>query len=106
MGLDGDRYVKPKPGVPVALMAFDVLHLDNAALLRDPYERRRELLENLELEGSTWCTPPCSIGGGAAMLQASKEQAFEGIVAKRLGSRYDPVSGPVRGPRSMWSRKT
>ena len=30
------------------------------------------------------------IGSGPAMLDASREQGMEGVVAKRLGSKYEP----------------
>jgi bifunctional non-homologous end joining protein LigD len=55
-----------------------------------PYEERRELLDGLGLSGSHWRTPAHHVGDGAAMVEASREQGLEGVVAKRLDSRYEP----------------
>jgi bifunctional non-homologous end joining protein LigD len=75
---------------PVTFLAFDVLHLDGRSLLDEPYAERRRLLESLALSGPSWQTPPFFVGGGAAVLAASQEQGLEGVVAKRLDSRYYP----------------
>lgn len=75
---------------PVVYMAFDLLHLDGRSLCDVPYERRRELLDGLDLNGPAWRTPRCRTGGGDALLEATREQVLEGIVAKRLDSRYEP----------------
>jgi bifunctional non-homologous end joining protein LigD len=75
---------------PVAYMAFDLLHLDGRPTLELPYTDRRELLEGLALEGPSWRTPAYHTGEGRALLEASREQGLEGIVAKRLDSRYEP----------------
>ncbi|MEJ7825288.1 MAG: DNA ligase D [Solirubrobacteraceae bacterium] len=76
--------------VPVAYIAFDLLWLDGHSLLELTYEQRRELLLALELDGAAWRTPEHVAGDGAAMLQASRENGLEGIVAKRLDSVYEP----------------
>jgi bifunctional non-homologous end joining protein LigD len=73
---------------PVTFLAFDVLHLDGRSLLDVPYTERRALLERLNLSGPSWQTPPWFPGGGDAVLAASKEQGLEGVIAKRLDSRY------------------
>src|SRR5919197_5574627 len=57
-----------------------------------PYTERRKLLEQLALEGDNWRTPSNHVGDGEAMLQASDDQGLEGVVAKRLDSRYEPGS--------------
>ena len=75
---------------PVAYMAFDLLHLDGRSTLDVPYAERRELLEELDLEGPHWQTPAYHAGDGQALLEASRAQGLEGIVAKRLDSRYEP----------------
>ncbi|CAA9497337.1 MAG: DNA_ligase_IV_Ku-like, partial [uncultured Solirubrobacterales bacterium] len=75
---------------PVAYMAFDLLHLDGRPTIDLPYAERRELLEGLGLEGPSWRTPAFHPGDGQALLEASREQGLEGIVAKRLDSRYEP----------------
>jgi bifunctional non-homologous end joining protein LigD len=75
---------------PVAYVIFDLLYLDGRSLLGLPYAERREQLEKLELSGPTWQVPAYHRGDGAALLQASRAQRLEGIVAKRLDSLYTP----------------
>jgi bifunctional non-homologous end joining protein LigD len=76
--------------VPVVFLAFDLLHLDGHSTLGLPYRDRRELLEMLELAGPNWQTPPYFPGAGEAALEVSRNQGLEGVVAKRLESRYEP----------------
>ncbi|MFI9007631.1 non-homologous end-joining DNA ligase [Actinosynnema sp. NPDC053489] len=76
--------------VPVTFLVFDVLHVDGSPTVDLPYSRRRELLEGLGLRGAHWLTPRAFPGEGAAVLAASREQGLEGVVAKRLDSRYVP----------------
>jgi bifunctional non-homologous end joining protein LigD len=75
---------------PVTYVIFDLLYLEGRSLLEEPYSRRRELLEGLGLEGDSWQTPGHSVGHAAELLAASAEQRLEGIVLKRLDSRYAP----------------
>jgi bifunctional non-homologous end joining protein LigD len=76
--------------IPVVYMIFDVLYLDGRVTMELPYEERRKLLEGLALNGSHWRTPAHHVGDGPAMVEASREQRLEGIIAKRLGSHYEP----------------
>jgi bifunctional non-homologous end joining protein LigD len=76
---------------PVAFMVFDLLHLDGLATMEVPYQVRRELLEDLELTGQWWQTPPAFTAlTGAELLQVAEQQGLEGVVAKRLTSSYQP----------------
>jgi bifunctional non-homologous end joining protein LigD len=75
---------------PVVYVAFDLLYLDGRDLTCEPYERRRELLEGLELAGESWQTPGYSVGHGKELLAASKEQGLEGVMLKRVDSVYAP----------------
>ena len=78
---------------PVAFMVFDVLWVDGEDLTRLPYEERRDRLELLELSAGLWQVPPAvwdSPEDGEDLLEASRLQGLEGIVAKRLGSVYEP----------------
>jgi bifunctional non-homologous end joining protein LigD len=76
--------------VPVSILVFDVCFLGGQSLLRMPYVDRRALLEELDLNGPRWATPPTFDGDGAAALAASKAQGLEGVVAKRRDSVYEP----------------
>ncbi len=75
---------------PVTYVIFDLLYLDGRSVMEEPYSRRRELLEGLELGGPHWQVPAYALGAGAQLLAASAERGLEGLVAKRLESRYEP----------------
>jgi bifunctional non-homologous end joining protein LigD len=75
---------------PVAYMVFDLLWIDGRSLMELRYDERRERLLELGLEGTTWRTPAHHVGDGARMLEASRAQGLEGIIAKRLDSIYTP----------------
>src|SRR3954452_8379716 len=75
---------------PVVYVIFDLLYLDGRDLTCEPYSRRRELLEGLELAGEAWQTPGHSVGHARELLAASKEQGLEGVMLKRVDSTYSP----------------
>jgi bifunctional non-homologous end joining protein LigD len=75
---------------PVAYVIFDLLFLDGHTLLGETYEERRAKLQELQLAGPTWQVPAYHAGDGAALLEASRAQRLEGIVAKRLDCPYTP----------------
>jgi bifunctional non-homologous end joining protein LigD len=89
---------------PVTYLIFDLLHLDGRPLLDAPYHERRALLDGLALNGPRWQTPPSFTGEPGAQLQAvSRQHGLEGVVAKRLDSRYEPGkrSGSWRKVKNM-----
>jgi bifunctional non-homologous end joining protein LigD len=75
---------------PVSYVIFDLLWLDGHSLIGLPYTERRERLAALKLDGERWFTPEFHVGEGSALLEATREQGLEGIIAKRLDSRYAP----------------
>ena len=75
---------------PVQLLLFDVLHLAGASLLERSYDERRAALEGLELQSAHWSVPPAFFGDGAAVLEATRAQRLEGVVAKKRSSSYTP----------------
>ncbi len=75
---------------PITYVIFDLLYLDGHRTMELPYHRRRALLERLGLNGPAWQTPAYREGDGADFLAATAEHGLEGIVAKRLDSRYRP----------------
>jgi bifunctional non-homologous end joining protein LigD len=79
----------------VLLIAFDLLALDGNDLRREPLEVRKQTLASL-LRG---CLPGLRINEhlpypGDVVFQHACKMGLEGIVSKRLGSRY--VSGRTR----------
>ncbi len=87
--LRGETAVRRRAeATPVTYMVFDLLWLDGHSLMELPYEQRRARLAELELEGERWHVPAHHVGEGGALLAATREQGIEGVVAKRLDSRY------------------
>ncbi|HEY7438386.1 MAG TPA: non-homologous end-joining DNA ligase [Acidimicrobiia bacterium] len=84
---------------PVVLIVFDVLWLNGELTIELPYDDRRGLLGGLGLSGPAWQTPRVGDAGAEASLEASRKLGFEGVVAKRRDSRYEP------GRRSQAWRK-
>jgi bifunctional non-homologous end joining protein LigD len=80
------RYVSGEGAA--TLMVFDVLHLDGRAVRDRPYWQRREMLEAMELDGSSWKTPNAFPGQVAALARATAQQGLEGIVVKRVDAPY------------------
>jgi bifunctional non-homologous end joining protein LigD len=76
--------------VPVWYVLFDLLYLDGRSVMEEPLVERRGLLEELTVEGPSWQISPMEKGDGQAVLEAAKQQALEGVVAKRLDSTYRP----------------
>ncbi len=80
--------------VPVHYVVFDLLYLDGHLLLDLPYVQRRELLDGLELTAGAIEAPSYLAAGDsdqvAELLEYTKEQRLEGLVAKRLDSPYLP----------------
>jgi len=74
---------------PVAYLVFDVLYLDGKTRTSLKYPERRELLESLPIVGPTVQIPPSTTGNGAAVVEASKKNSLEGVMAKRLDSTYE-----------------
>jgi bifunctional non-homologous end joining protein LigD len=75
--------------IPVTLLAFDLLRLGDRELLDEPLAVRRELLGGLDLQHDRWQTPP-TYDDGLMLFDATYQQGLEGIVSKRLTSRYRP----------------
>jgi len=77
--------------VPVSYLAFDMLWLNGRSLLERPYSRRRSLLEGLGLSAANWQVPPSFTGESGGDVQAvSRQHGLEGVMAKRIRSRYEP----------------
>lgn len=100
--LDGEAVVLDSSGVPnfhemqnrgrgsrVEFWAFDLLYLDGRSLLRARYRDRRKLLEMLAA-GSRLIVPDLLPGDGKEALEHSGERGWEGVIAKKRDSTYQP----------------
>jgi bifunctional non-homologous end joining protein LigD len=74
----------------VQFLLFDVLAVDGTWLLDRPFRERRRLLEQVIEPGPSWRVSPSQEGDGQLLLDAVRAQSLEGVVAKRLDSRYEP----------------
>jgi bifunctional non-homologous end joining protein LigD len=75
--------------MPVVYAIFDLLHLDGHSLMELPYRQRRERLDELGLGGPAWRVPGVHADEGERLLKATEAQGLEGLIAKRLDSRYE-----------------
>jgi bifunctional non-homologous end joining protein LigD len=87
--LRGEAAAGPRArAAPVTYAIFDLLWLDGESLMDLPYSDRRARLQELDLQGEHWRVSSYQRGGGEALLAATREQGLEGVIAKRLDSRY------------------
>jgi bifunctional non-homologous end joining protein LigD len=70
--------------VPLAFVPFDVLHVGDRSLLDATYDQRRAVLVELLPEA------PPSFDDGPALLETTRQQGLEGVLAKRRDSTYFP----------------
>jgi bifunctional non-homologous end joining protein LigD len=79
-----------KPGTPIVYYVFDVLEIEGEPVIDLPLVERRKLLEGLLDRRNKTVRLSETFDDGQALLQAAKQQQLEGIMAKRLDSRYLP----------------
>lgn len=100
--LDGELVALDDAGVPsfaemqngarspkLEFWAFDLLYLDGRPLLRAAYRDRRRLLETLA-RGTVLVVKDLLAADGAAALEQSRRLGWEGVVAKKWDSPYQP----------------
>jgi bifunctional non-homologous end joining protein LigD len=86
-----DRIHAASPGsAPATFIAFDVLRLYGVPLLDRPLAERRATLERLELDKAPSVQLSPIYTDGPALLDATREQGLEGVLAKRRDSIYRP----------------
>jgi bifunctional non-homologous end joining protein LigD len=73
--------------LPATYMVFDVMRVDGKDVSDQPLGERRRILRGLGLEHSTWQVPD-AYDDGPMLFEATLQQGLEGIVSKRLTSRY------------------
>jgi DNA ligase D-like protein (predicted 3'-phosphoesterase) len=76
--------------LPVTYVAFDILEKDGTPLVQLPLEERRKLLEAGVKEGKYLVRSVAVRGDGERYFAEAARRGFEGIMAKRLGSTYEP----------------
>jgi bifunctional non-homologous end joining protein LigD len=74
---------------PVTYVLFDVLRRFGVDLTDRPYSERRATLERFASEHPDWTLSP-SFDDGPATEEVARAHGLEGVVAKRLDSRYRP----------------
>jgi len=79
-----------KPGTPVVYYVFDVLEIEGEPVIDLPLVERRKLLEGLLDRRNKTVRLSETFDDGQALLEAATQQRLEGIMAKRLDSRYLP----------------
>ena len=100
--LDGEVVALDESGVPsfgemqnrarstrIEFWAFDILLLDGRSLLRAKYSDRRRLLETLAAGGGL-IVPELLSGDGPEAMAHVRENRWEGVVAKKRDSTYQP----------------
>ena len=101
--LDGEVVALDESGVPsfgemqnraratrIEYWAFDVLELDGRSLVRAKYRDRRRILEALAGDRDELIVKDLLTGDGAEALEESRRRGWEGVVAKRWDSTYQP----------------
>ena len=100
--LDGEVVALDGRGVPdfgemqnraratrIEFWAFDILTLDGRSLLRVKYRDRRRILETVSA-GTDLVVPALLDGDGPQALAYSRKRRWEGVVAKKWDSTYQP----------------
>ncbi|HEX9890968.1 MAG TPA: non-homologous end-joining DNA ligase [Actinomycetota bacterium] len=91
MNLSSERDIdKARRDIPVTLYAFDLLWLDGRDLTGAPLEERRAALEEIVTETGPLRLTAVVDGAGLDLFRAAKDSGFEGVLAKKLGTRYQP----------------
>jgi bifunctional non-homologous end joining protein LigD len=79
-----------RPGRPVALLVFDLLHLDGRWLLGQALDKRRAALRRVLRPGDEVVMVPAITGEGRALHAAVSAQGIAGVLARRRASPYLP----------------
>jgi bifunctional non-homologous end joining protein LigD len=81
---------RARPGRLTTFVVFDMLHLDGLAVRALPYVKRRGLLGQLDVPDQL-LVPRCfSAAEAEHLITWTRDEALEGVVAKRLDALYRP----------------
>jgi bifunctional non-homologous end joining protein LigD len=78
-----------KEGTTYLYVAFDLLEVEGTPLIDLPLTERRERLAEIVDERQRGIQISATFDDGPALYEAAQEQRFEGIMAKRVDSRYE-----------------
>jgi bifunctional non-homologous end joining protein LigD len=87
----GSRLLHGHQRISVTYFIFDVLAIDGLPVTAQPYRKRRELLEALEVEGAH-TRLVATFEDGEALFRVVCDRGLEGVVAKRGRDPYRPGS--------------
>jgi bifunctional non-homologous end joining protein LigD len=91
INLQNERDIKRMMNeIPATFIAFDLLYLDGRSLLKEPIERRKELLEELVVIHERVQVSPYTECDGINLFETARRMQLEGIVGKKLGCGYKP----------------
>ncbi|WP_329164700.1 non-homologous end-joining DNA ligase [Streptomyces sp. NBC_01267] len=92
MGLAGPARIRTAQArTPVTFMIFDILMHRGTPVTGRPYLERRRLLERLDLpDDGQVAVPPVWVEDVQAGIEWTRERRMEGVIVKRLASRYQP----------------
>ena len=96
---DPEKTARLAGKAPALLITFDLLYSGGVSCLREPLEKRKEILAEILVAGGPAVISEFISGRGREFFRACAERGLEGVVAKRLGSPYLP------GKRSLCWRK-
>src|SRR5919108_560804 len=77
-------------GTPIVYYVFDLLEVDGEPVVDLPLTERRERLEQLLDRRNNDVRLSEAFDDGEALLAAARQQRLEGVMAKRVDSRYLP----------------
>ena len=89
-GRASPRCSRGRPGTPIVYYVFDLLEVEGEPTVGLPLEERRKRLEKLLDKRNRTVRFSESFDDGDALFEAANQQGLEGILAKRLGSKYLP----------------
>jgi bifunctional non-homologous end joining protein LigD len=91
MNLSGEKEIaRVAKQVPVGYVAFDIVFYDGEETTKLPLEDRRLLLEHVVEENDHISLSVYVEGKGQKFTAQAERLGLEGVMAKRLGSRYRP----------------
>jgi bifunctional non-homologous end joining protein LigD len=75
---------------PATLVAFDLLHLNRKDTINLPVQQRKQMLRKILHEGPFLLYSDHIASKGKQFYKLAKRKGFEGVVAKKIDSKYTP----------------